>query len=63
MVNVYNRVMEKRKVLGVTILILVLAVYLVQNPNFSALQLRENLKDKVIVICGASSGEYNVHKH
>lgn len=48
--------MEKKKLLGVTILILVLAVYLVQNPNFSALQLRENLKDKVIVICGASSG-------
>ena len=40
--------------------VLLLAVYLVQHPKFAPEYLKQELRDKVVVICGASSGEYPI---
>ena len=39
--------------------ILLLAVYIVQHPKYAPEYLKQELGDKVVVICGASSGEYH----
>lgn len=54
-----SRLMEKKYVKWlVAMFILLLAVYLVQHPKYVPNQLKQELQEKVVVICGASSGEY-----
>jgi hypothetical protein len=49
--------MGKKKALGLSTAVLLLALYLVQHPIYSADRLKKELQDKVVVICGASSGK------
>ena len=49
--------MDWRKVLGLSVVAVLIAIYLVQNPIYSLQTLSQELQDKVVVICGASTGE------
>ena len=58
--NFCSRLMERRYVKWLAgSFILLLAVYIVQHPKYAPEYLKQEIGDKVVVICGASSGEYH----